>query len=209
MMFPVPNQFRDGYLDVSFCQLAIASRNRLSRERLIRKITQAYDLSRTERALIRDAVHYTLDYFHLGIKSEAAKPADAGMLRNYGRTLCRILQESFGEDRQRGFPARFYVGKSPMVVLEVSLSPTRRQPKLDICRVAERLSEALRTVDRLLLEKQSSGVYVRRDVHVYEKDRLYVAKRNQRRLWTESAAMREADEIYAEIMRAWGREAWG
>ena len=209
MAFPVPNGLRDGALGVPCSQLQAASRSSKARAGLVGAIAEAYGLSRAERMLIRDAVTYTLDYFRRGAMSNAAKPVNAKILRAYAQTLCRSLQTSFGHDGSGSLPAKLYVGDGPMVVLEVMLLPAEGSPGPEIHRAANEMTEALKTVDKLLLEKRSCGVFMRRDVHVYETDRVYVVKRNQRRLWTMSVAMREADEIYAEIMSAWGRQAWG
>jgi hypothetical protein len=122
--------------------------------------------------------------------------------------FCQMLSESFGEGKGRYFPATFYVGDSPMIVLEVSLSSSDGQQHVEICQADDKLSNALETMDRILREKHSTGIYVRRDVHIYMDDKVYVAKRDQQRLWTQAAAMREADEIYAEIMRTWGQHVW-
>jgi len=208
MKFPLPSRLQDGSLHIPFSQLRAATNDRAARKKLVRSVSDAYALSATDRALISDAVEYTLDYFRLGAKSNAAKPAAAKMLRKYGALFCRILRASFGESKSCHLPATFYVGDSPMIVLKVSLSPVNGQQRVEIRQAGDQLSDALRTMDGVLMEKHSAGVYVRRDVHVYIDNEVYIAKRSQLRLWTQSAAMREADEIYAEIMRAWGQHTW-
>lgn len=205
MQFPVPRDLHDGVMEVSYSELAGATRDDAARKKLVRRFAKAYGLSDAELMLIHDAVTHTLDYFRFGDGSTAAKPADDEMLRSYARTLCRSLKESFGTDTKRGFPATFYTGDNPMIVLAVTLSEATGTHTMAIRRTSDELSSALNRMDTLLLEKTSSGVFVRRDVHVYDKDTVYIAKRNQRRLWTQSSAMREADEIYAEIMTTWGR----
>ncbi len=208
MRFPLPGCLQEDGLSVSLAQLRAASEDHGVRNKLMRLVSDAYALSAADRALISDAVTYTLDYFRLGANSEAAKPAKENMLRKYGMLFCQMLSESFGEGKGRYFPATFYVGDSPMIVLEVSLSSSDGQQHVEICQADDKLSNALETMDRILREKHSTGIYVRRDVHIYMDDKVYVAKRDQQRLWTQAAAMREADEIYAEIMRTWGQHVW-
>jgi len=208
MQLPLPRGLQGENLSIPFAQLKAATEDQNARAKLIRLISNAYDLSVADRMLIRDALTYTLDYFRLGANSEAASPATTKMLRKYGVLFCRVLRESLGEDKEYDFPARFYVGDSPMVVFEVSLLPEKGQQHMDVRQADDQLSDALRTMDSVLQEEHSAGVYVRRDVHIYIDNKVYVAKRNQQRLWTQSAAMREADEIYAEIMKAWGQHVW-
>lgn len=206
MRFPVPHELKAGDLEISFSELKAATKDVNARKKLIQTISDAYALTRVDHTLIKDAVKYTLDYFRLGANSEAVKPADENMLRKYAFVFLQVLGESFGEDNDLCFPARFYVAQGPMIVLEVSLLSGKKKQEIEVCNADDKLSDALNAMDRVLLEERSAGVYVRRDVHIYRDDKVYIAKRNQRRLWTESVAMREADEIYAEIMTAWSNK---
>jgi type I restriction-modification system DNA methylase subunit len=206
MSLPVPQMLKDGDLEIPFSELKTATKNINFRKKLVKKISDTYALSRADQTLINDAVKYTLDYFRLGAKSEAVKPTDENMLRKYAFVFLQVLGESFGEDNDLCFPARFYIGQGPMIVLEVSLLSGKKKQEIEVCNADDKLSDALNAMDRVLLEERSAGVFVRRDVHMYRDEKVYIAKRNQQRLWTESVAMREADEIYAEIMTAWSNK---
>jgi hypothetical protein len=208
MQFPMPVSLERASLQVSLSRLREATKDKRVRKQLIESIFKAYDLSPADEALIDDAVTYTLAYFRFRANSQAAEPADHSILRKYGLVFSRILRDSFGQDRECGFHPRFYGGNSPLVVLEVSLCERDVQPEPEFRQSDDELSQALESMDKVLLEQRSPGVYVRRDVHVYLNDRVLIAKRNQKRLWTQSAAMRDADEVYADIMRAWGGGAW-
>ncbi|MBM4028553.1 MAG: hypothetical protein FJ280_24630, partial [Planctomycetes bacterium] len=210
MRFALPSSLREGSLEISLDQLKEATRDKQARTRLIQLMSKAYELSAADQVVINDAVTYTLDYFRLGANSQAAKPADCRILRKYGLVFSRILQGSFGQDRECDLPMCFYVGHGPLVALQVSLSQDSVHRGVEFCQTDEELSRVLASMDRALLEERSTGVYVRRDVHVYcnGDDKVLITKRNQRRLWTQSAAMRDADEVYADIMRAWGEGAW-
>ena len=208
MRFPIPKALYEGALPVPYRDLKAATRDTHARDGLIQSIARAYGLDNTEQVLVSDAVTYTLDYFRLRNASDSLRPTDTGMLRRYARTLCRSLKRSFGGETKAGFPATLYTGDMPMIVLAVGLGATTGTHKVEVRRASGELSDALNRMDRLLLEKGDSGVFVRRDVHVYDNDRLYLAKRNQPRLWTESSAVRDADEIYAEVMMTWGQAVW-
>lgn len=208
MRMPVPSALSDGLLQITYSQLAAAAEHSGLGQRLIREVSKAYGLAGNENALVRDAVTYTLDYFRFGKSSRAAQPPTDTMLRDYGETLCRSLCHSFGCEGKTGFSARIYTGDSPMIVASVDLSARRGNRPVVVCDASKELSEALRRMDAVLLEKTHAGVFVRRDVRIYEGDTAYIAKRNERRFWTRSAALREADGIYADVMRAWGEREW-
>jgi type I restriction-modification system DNA methylase subunit len=210
MRFPLPHSLVDGDLDIPFAQLKEATGSTHARKKLIHTITKAYGLSEIDEVLINDAVTSTLDYFRYGANAEAAKPTDESSLRKYAAMFSDILRGSFGQSRESGFSSRFYMGNSPLIVLEVLLSQGNTRPEVLFHHTDDELSAILASVDRVLLDEYSTGVYVRRDIHVYRKDpgSVLIAKRNQKRLWTQSAAMRDADEVYGEIMRAWAERAW-
>ena len=208
MQLPVPITPHNETIGVPFSQLMDAARSEQAGKRLIEWVSRAYDLSAAAETLIDDALTYTLEYFRLGAKSDAAKPPDRSILRKYGLMFSRVLQNSFGQDKGFGFHPCFYVGDSPLVVLEASLRQGDVQREPQFHESDDELLRALKSMDTVLLEQQSTGVYVRRDVHVYCNDKVLIAKRKQKRLWTQSAAMRDADEVYADIMRAWGGGAW-
>ena len=94
-----------------------------------------------------------------------------------------------------------------MIAVSVSLEPSENT-RITIRNASNELTAVLKTMDGVLLEQQSSSLYIQRNVHIYRGKQIYIAKRNQRRLWTRSAALRDADEIYAEVIRTWGDCSW-
>ena len=58
----------------------------------------------------------------------------------------------------------------------------------------------LSKIDKLLTEQRSPGIFVQRNMRCYIGNIIYVIKPDQRRYWTRSSALRDADEVYAEIM---------
>lgn len=172
---------------------------------LLKAMEQAYDLDECESVLIKDAVEYELDYFRLGSNSEAAKPATEAMLTQYAETLSRSLTSSFSRDDDRAFPVTIYAGECPMLAVTVQLKPSTDRT-IKVKAASDELLSVLCKMDIALLEKQNSGLYVRRDAHVYQGRYVHIAKRNQRRLWSRSAALRDADDVYADIMNSWGKD---
>ena len=152
--------------------------------------------------LVQDAIEYTLDYFWKKGNSNAVKEPTEDMLRNYGRMFCKTLNESFGQ-QQGVFSAKIMRNDMPMIVAHVTLNRGDQNEAAIIDSASTELAEAIKHVDQILLEEYPSGVYTRRNLRVYNGSEIYLIKRNQRRFWTISAAFRDADEIYADIMRSW------
>jgi len=66
------------------------------------------------------------------------------------------------------------------------------------------LKEVLNKLDEILIEERSPSIYIRRNLRRYSDHKISIIKPNQRRYWTKSAALRDADETYADIMSLWG-----
>lgn len=98
-----------------------------------------------------------------------------------------------------------YCGDAPLVIAVLDLS--RQAPsQITISKTTEELKQLLNKLDAQLMEERSGSVFVKRNVRIYERDRIYLIKPNQARYWNYSSACRDADEIYADVMRAWRDE---
>lgn len=73
---------------------------------------------------------------------------------------------------------------------------------LHIIKNNDRLNEILLSLDNSLIDNQKM-VFVRRNLRIYQQDRIYIVKPSQRKYWTYSAACRDADEIFEDVSRAW------
>lgn len=65
------------------------------------------------------------------------------------------------------------------------------------------MNDKLKVLDAMLISEESGCVAVKRNVRIYQKNKIYVIKPNQSRYWSYSAACKDADEIYADIMATW------
>lgn len=189
--------------ELGFDDLRMLASSSAQREEASAVVREFYELTTADLQHISDALTYTLDYFRHGPRSNAARPLESeGMLMDYAVTLANTLTESLGCKDTR-FGASVFVPSGPLNLVSVALEDGKRPRKPTLARAGGRLTEALAQADRVLTEKRSQGVHVRRNVRVYDGNTVYVVKSNQRRYWTQSTAMRDADEIYEDIMQTW------
>lgn len=66
----------------------------------------------------------------------------------------------------------------------------------------DQLNEILLNLDRSLIDNQQM-VFVRRNLRIYQREKIFIVKPAQRKYWTYSAACRDADEIFEDISKAW------
>lgn len=206
MALPLPAAVSSGQLTITHRKLQQAAKDPQVALTLLKKMEKAYRLDKCEELLIQDAIEYELDYFRKGSSSDAVKPATKVMLRKYAQVLSKSLSSSFSHvDSIAAFPVIVYLGDCPMLAVAVQLKSSQGEG-IEVRDASDELQSVLNNMDKVLLEKHDSGLYVRRDVRVYHENHVFIAKRNQRRLWSQSAALRDADAIYADIMNAWGSD---
>ncbi len=163
-------------------------------EQYVRKMYRLYDY---EGYLIDDVIEYTFDYFQRKDKSKALIPAQAENYGMYYETLINALNNTL--EQEIAFEGKLYKGNCPLSVLEIILGSNVN--KLSTINDDCVLEELLFTLDNSLQENRNN-IFVRRNLRIYQKDRIYIIKPVQRKYWTFSIACRDADDIFQDIVEA-------
>jgi N-6 DNA Methylase len=188
------------------------------------RIRQAFEFKDSEWVLINDLFNYTLQDF----KGDSASPGrkrtqrrDNGYLENniepeltaYCEYFLRVLKAGFGQDKQvratifqeqsnTKFPVRLVA-----IYLNISDHQGVHIESIDF----PDLLELLQKLNELCLKKgntEDGGIFYQRVARVYDSVQLnglkiptiYLIKPNKIRYWTRSMALRDADEVAADIM---------
>ena len=160
--------------------------------------TKLYHLNESEIIQINDTIKYTLDYYRKKNNSIAVKPVDESTLREYIDTYCGVLNDSFSS-LDNVFVGTIYDGEGPLRVISTKL--VDKPEKMDVPYILNgELESVLNRLDEQLIEEMSPSIYIRRNLRRYSGDTTFIVKPNQMRYWTQSAALRDADETYRDIM---------
>lgn len=164
-------------------------------------IFDLYDLSETQRDLVRDLCQVTLEFFYDGIDSQAAKPPEIGWLENYRNAFLEIWHERLalqGKELEAQIyaPHRgFLIGMS--FELKDLGTAVNNHPITDDSewqRWFKRLNKSLR-------KEYSTGIYVDNIVKELSNSSMFIVKRAERRLWTKSQARQDAQELLTEVFK--------
>lgn len=150
-------------------------------------------------SIVTDAIDYLYDYFTAKSKSFVFKEPSKTDYLQYNKAIATILQNTFGKPIIRA--SHFFVGQSPLSVLLLILDGNPGDSP-EWHRDDGTIESLLRKLDGMLLDKRQN-VFIRRNVRVYGNDSIYIVKPAQRKYWNYSSACRDADEIFADIMKAW------
>jgi hypothetical protein len=160
-------------------------------------IYESLDLSKSERFLIDDVLEYSLDFFQEGENSKACDILNTEDLKTYSTTFCDAVNSilQFGESRAK---ATVYDGDAPLRVVSIRFSEVNDERTVTVSDSTDELENVLSILDRQIIEEYSGNIYVRRNVKIYDKNTLHITKPAEKRFWTRSMALRDADETLAE-----------
>jgi hypothetical protein len=201
MNLPMPKNILDQNIDCVF--LKDLSKNPKANEIVNELVANWFDIDETEMILINDTIDFTLDYFRRKDNSTAVTPVDETMLEDYSDIFCTVLNKSFSSQK-KVFVGTIFLGESPLRVVSARLVDESEGAVIKTRGQEHKLKDILNKLDKILIEERSPSIYIRRNLRRYSGHAIYIIKPNQRRYWTKSAALRDADETYADIMLLWG-----
>lgn len=161
-------------------------------------IYKSLNMSETERFLIEDLLQYGLDFFQEGEKSKACDTVNTENIVAYARTFCTAVNNilQFGASRAS---ATVYNGDAPLRLVSIRFSTVKdAEEDVNVLHSTSELNNALANLERKILQEYSESIYVRRNVKFYNRDTLNITKPDEKRFWTRSMALRDADETLAE-----------
>lgn len=198
MKLPIPSL---DAMKVSYSELQQLSKSTDWETQLRDIVEKMYNLTPDEQILIEDAVGNVLDLFRLKTKSESIQPAsdkkkgDAPLL-GYIETIIQSLQTSFGK-RVSG---TIFKGDAPLQVVGLNFVDDDNLDAEIRIDYSPGLDGLLKQLEPILLEQRASNIYMQRLVRIYVGSSIYLVKPNEKRFWLKSLALRDADEIYIDVM---------
>ena len=195
---PIPSPSDDELEEASniFDKLVESPKEEYLAELFARKM---YRLKEYECYQIDDVIDYVYDYFKNKKRSIAFSRPSIDSYRLYYATIKEVLSKTFGSSVD--FSGKLFWGNAPLSVLVLNIGETQIKD-FEIIDNGDQLNNILQSLDNSLIDDQRM-VYLRRNLRIYQKERIFIVKPSQRKYWTYSAACRDADEIFEDIAKAW------
>jgi len=163
-----------------------------------------YDLTSAERQLIQDTVDYGIDFFYWSKRkrrrpggARAVQHPDVGMLTAYANTFVETVTTLLRYQGQT-LRALVYQDGAPLSVVAFELMDLADTRGTQVTESTDELRKVLHRLDRRLLEQHAPALYMRRHVRIYDGNRLYLVRPSERRFWTRSQALVDADSAVLE-----------
>lgn len=164
---------------------------------------KALKLSKTERILIQDLLDYTLDAFQNKQKSIAYHPTNINDRQLYAEYLCKTMNQFSDYDIELAVWANVFE-LSPRIPLNVTILYFNQDKQADeiVTLPEKQIGHILKQMEKHSYDAHTESIYYRRFFRYYADDRLYIIKPNEKRFWSRSMAINDADEITAEILNS-------
>jgi hypothetical protein len=162
---------------------------------------EGLNLSTNERVLIEDLVSLTLDGFQNKKESIAFRPCDAVNMQQYSIFLSNTINNflKFGSTL-RGWISVFVPNaKMPLNIVALHLNNQQQAGYVEMMNDYE-ISQLFKEIEQYTYQQFAESIYYRKFLKYYAGDTIYIIKPNEKRFWSRSLAMNEADEIIAEIL---------
>lgn len=171
-------------------------------EILNKEICALYDLSEQDIVLIRDTMKFTVaPYLKRKQRSCVRRPSEE-QLASYADRICLQLNDLVRHDgRKLGVTA--YVLPMGDGLCGVRFSMKRLADHRSAVRIRSAEGNAiLAHIGEHLRSAVADHIYVQRDLRVYDDENFWVIKPAEDRLWSEAAALVDADLVVAEHLEA-------
>lgn len=175
--------------------------------KLFDEVYRLYGLPEQERILVEDTIRYTIDLYRKrnkrGVKPEALKPNEVKDLNAYSSRFFQQINGILAYGGLKLTATVFETGNnSPLCIVGFTQRAIdERYPDINVENlsgvegVLQRISENLRS-------QVADNLFIRRDLRIYDGDHFYIIKPNQKRFWSESTALNDADVVVQEHMEA-------
>lgn len=202
LSFPIPFPTENEITEACHLYDINCKSSKIAEETIDEFAYKIYKLKKYEIEFVEDAVSYIYDYFYVKGKSKSLASVNEEDLKHYQEVLINILKKSLGNSEK--MVSNYYSNEVPLTIVQIIFGEDTAK-NTDLSKAVD-INNLLMNLDSLLLSERSGSVAIKRNVRVYNKNSLYIIKPNQSRYWSYTAACKDADEIYAEIMRTWREE---
>lgn len=146
------------------------------------------DVSANERILAEDIVHYQRDFIRLGTRAKVMQHVPAEALDAFDETLTSQINTVYARNPLRPLQYQSWPG----AICKTYAFGDGAVDWTD--------ADALRArLDALLKERCGTSLTITRITRLYDKNFLFLLKPDRHRFWTRSVALRDADDVLADL----------
>ena len=156
-------------------------------------------LTDDEQIIIQDTLDYSLDLFEKKEESNAVRPVLE--INDYINRITKELNEWLDDVDLKVSATKYSIDKNcPLYMVKLSFGNKQKETQTS----KEDIRKELKKIDQFLFDENSPGLYFRKKLNYYEGDDVYIIKPNQKRFWSQTAAMEDSKTLLIEIAKGNG-----
>jgi hypothetical protein len=172
------------------------------KQRLNEVVFELYKLNQVEQVLVEDGVNLILNLRMEREASIALRKPSLDELKMYAQQLIGVIQPFLQTLGERVLVADVIeAGAAPLQVVKFSFLASPGQEEIVRTTKAQALRSVLDRIASQLPHQIVERIYTRRDLRIYNKQDIYIVKPAQKRYWSRSAGLNDADMIISEHLR--------
>ena len=171
-------------------------------EELDRRICSLYEFSEQETVLFQDTLQYIIDpYLKRNSEFNSSQPS-VDQLRSYARRICSQLNGVLRHVNQELTATLcIFPNNAPLSACQFRMRRLVGESSTDEVHV-DGIEDVLARMATHLQSEVADNLYVQRDLRVYDTDGFWVIKPADARLWSQAAALNDADLVVQEHLEA-------
>ncbi|MBZ4042778.1 Eco57I restriction-modification methylase domain-containing protein [Flavobacterium hibisci] len=151
-------------------------------------------LTEDEQIIIKDTLDFSLDLFEKQESSRAVLPVND--ISIYTKRVTKELNEWLDDVNLKASATIYDINRNcPLYMVKISFGNEYKP----IFESKEDIYKELKILDKKLWEEESQNLYFRKKLNYYDGDDVYIIKPNQRRFWSQTAAMEDCKSLLVEI----------
>lgn len=152
-------------------------------------------LTEDEQVIIQDTLKYSLDLFEKQGRSDAVKHVID--ISHYSKRVTKELNDWLDDVDLKVSATHYAIDKNcPLYLVKLSFGNQLKEIVIS----KENIYNELKTLDKKLWNEEAKNLYFRKKLNYFDGDDVYIIKPNQRRFWSETAAMEDSKSLLVEIL---------
>lgn len=152
-------------------------------------------LTADEQIVIQDTLDYNLDLFEKQEKSKAVLPVNE--IDTYSKRIAKEINDWLDNDDLKISATHYTIDRNcPLYLVKLSFGNQQKETEIS----KENIYNELKTLDKKLWSEDAQSIYFRKKLNYFDGDDIYIIKPNQRRFWSQTAAMEDSKSLLVEIL---------
>lgn len=162
---------------------------------------EALNLTANEIVLIEDLIDLTLDGFQNKKESIAFHPNQSSEMQAYSTYLSNTINNflKFGSSLTACATIFPVSPKIPLNIIALHFNKEHESGYVEESS-NDNISKIIKEIEAYTYQEYAESIYYRKYVKYYTGNTIYILKPNEKRFWSRSLALNDADEIIAEII---------